>query len=122
MAADRRVRPFADFLLEQRRGLLHHELSEGLNELLEAVLEHGKNGSLTLTVTVKPAGAGDMTVFVTDDVKVKKPEGDRPASLFFVDDDRNLTRENPRQMSFESLREVPKPDDAADPKETANHG
>lgn len=103
---DRRIRPFADWLLEQRRGTLHAELGDGLNELLDAVVEHNKGGTLTLVVHVKPAGVGDETVFVSDEVKVKKPVGDRPATLFFVDDDRNLTRENPRQLSFETLRSV----------------
>lgn len=112
---DRRIRPFADWLVEQRRGLLHAELGEGLNELLDAVVELGKPGTLTLTVHVKPAGVGDETVFVSDAVKVNKPQADRPAALFFVDDERNLSRENPRQLSFETLRAV---DDAgAEPKE-----
>jgi hypothetical protein len=115
---DRQIRPFADWLLEQRRGLLHAELGEALNGLLDAVIEHHKGGSLTLTVSVKPAGDNDLTVFITDEVKVKKPEPGRPAALFFVDDDKNPRRENPRQQSFASLREVPGASDTS-PQEAA---
>lgn len=114
---DRRIRPFADWLVEQRRGLLHSELGDALNELLGAVVELGKPGTLTLTVHVKPAGVGDETVFVSDDVRVKKPEPERPAALFFVDDERNLSRENPRQLSFETLRAV-EGGAGAEPKES----
>lgn len=46
---------------------------------------------------------------MSDEIKLKLPEFDREASLFFADDDRNLVRTDPRQLTFESLREVPPP-------------
>lgn len=106
---DRTARPFADWLIEQRGGRLHAEVTTALGELLDAVIEHDKGGSLTIVIRVRPAGSGvgAGTVFVTDDVVVKAPSGERPAALFYVDDDRNLTRHDPRQQSFDSLREVP---------------
>jgi hypothetical protein len=98
---DRHARPFAEFLREQRRGRTHDELSSSLNQLLEAVTETGKGGSLTLTVKVKPAAKGDThMVTIADQVIVKLPEGDRGEALFFVDDDFNLTRSNPHQPSL----------------------
>lgn len=106
---DHDVRPFAAFLHEQRNGALHADLSDGLNELLAAVREHGKPGSLTLTIKVKPASSGAAdTVIVADDLKIKAPEGDRGASIFFLTDHNNLSRTDPRQQSFE-LREAPAP-------------
>lgn len=93
---ERQVKPFAAFLHEQRGGLLAAELSEQFNEMVEACATHGKVGQLTLTIKVKPTGGGHTTsVLVVDDVKVKRPEGERAPSVFFVDDDHNLTREDP---------------------------
>lgn len=42
---DRQVRPFADWLTEQRDGSLASELSGGLNELVETVNATGKEGT-----------------------------------------------------------------------------
>ena len=53
-------KPFAAFLQEQRRGGLHGELSESLQELVRAVEEHRKAGTLTLTVKVAPFGDGTV--------------------------------------------------------------
>lgn len=37
------------------------------------------------------------------------PEYDRPSGVFYADENGNLTRDNPDQLAFESLREVPPP-------------
>ena len=100
------VRPFADWLREQARGRTHHELSEKLNELVQAVQETGKSGTLTLTVKIDQAKGMDA-LRVSDTVKVQLPGLDRPVSLFFPDEHHNLRRDDPSQLSFESLREVP---------------
>jgi hypothetical protein len=106
----RTVRPFADFLREQRKGSLHAELSEVLQELNLAVAEHQKGGKVTLTITIAPLKnqSGNMVV-VTDDVTAKIPQADRGAAYFYTDADGNLRREDPDQMSFDSLREVEAP-------------
>jgi hypothetical protein len=103
-------RPFAAFLQEHRHGGLHGELSDGLAELVAAAREHDKSGTLTLTVKVAPNKDG-LTVTVTDDVKVKAPEADRGAALYFADERGNLSRRNPQQMEL-PLREVPAPERA----------
>jgi hypothetical protein len=107
---DKQVRPFADWLREQSNGAAHEELTESLNELVGAVLTHEKSGDLTLTIKVKPAGHGSNTLFVTADVKLKAPRAESPSSLFFADRHHNLLRDNPNQMTFGGLREVPKPE------------
>lgn len=104
---DRQIRPFSDFLLEISNGQSHHELSEALNELVQAVALIGKSGTLTYVLKVAPAGRNaEATVMITDDIKLKAPEGDRPDSVFFVDKDGNLSRHNPAQIRM-PLREVP---------------
>lgn len=100
------VRPFADFLREQAKGHSHEELSEGLRDLVARVTDTGKKGSITYVVTVEPT-KGTNALTVSDEIKLKLPEHDRDASLFFTDKDGNLTRSDPNQLAFESLREVP---------------
>lgn len=102
------VRPFADALIELSGGRTHTELSEQLHQLIAAVRDTGKKGSLTLTITVsRMKNASENTLTVTDDVKAKLPAHDRNVSVFYADANGNLTRRDPNQLAFESLREVP---------------
>lgn len=103
------VRPFADFLREQAKGHTHEELSEGLRDLVQRVQDTGKKGSVTLVVTVEPMKGGGAALVVSDEIKLKLPEHDRDSSLFWADADNNLIRNDPNQLSFDSLREVPPP-------------
>lgn len=91
------ARSFATWLQEQRAGVAHAEVTEALKELIAAVTEHQKGGSLTLKLEVKPAKVGVGTLLITDAVKVSLPEGDRPAAIFYADDEGNLSRHDPRQ-------------------------
>lgn len=103
-AAAPQVRPFAAVLQEQRSGGLHSELSEQLAAVVAAVAEHGKPGSVMVTLNVKPSEMPGAIV-VSDDVKAKVPQPDKPASLFYSDDHGNLSRRDPRQPEL-PLREV----------------
>lgn len=100
-------KPFAAWLQEQRGGSLHGELSDALAEVASAVVDLNKAGSLTLKLTIAPAGKGQAAVFITDDVKAKPPE-DRQAFMFFTDGRGNLTRGNPNQGEL-PLRDVSSP-------------
>jgi hypothetical protein len=102
----RHVRPFAEWLQEHRKGNLHIELGEALNELAEAVTLHGKGGELHLVLKLKPAGRADDMVIVADDVRLKLPRPEREEAVFFVDQDSNLSRRNPNQADLPFLREV----------------
>lgn len=98
------ARPFHDFLREHRNGVTHDELADALNELVAAVTEENKAGSLTFTVTIKPMGKSDG-LEVAADIKVKPPKKTAGVSIFFATPDNNLVRQDPRQQSME-LREV----------------
>lgn len=103
---DRVVRPFSEWMLTQRKGHLHEQLSEALVEVVNAVVEHDKVGTLTLKVKVAPGGRGySPTVTITDAIVLNVPEGAPESALFFVDDDGNLTRRDPNQPEL-GLREV----------------
>ena len=97
-------RPFMDFLREHRNGATHDELSDQLQELVAAVTEEGRAGTLTLTVTIKPMGKNDG-LEVAADVKSKPPKSKPGVSIFFASPENNLVRQDPRQATME-LREV----------------
>ena len=102
------IRPFADFLREHRKGELHDELGERLNELVNAVQDTGKKGTVTLVLSVAPAARSDEMVIVSDEIRLKAPEPDRPDAVYFADHEGNLTRHNPRQPEL-PFREVSGP-------------
>lgn len=99
------ARPFADLLRDHRRGATHDELTEKLRELVAAVTEQNKAGTLTITIGMKPAGKASGAFDVSFDAKVKLPKQDPGSSIFFVTPDNNLVREDPRQAVME-LREI----------------
>ncbi len=100
-------RPFTGFVQDLRRGVLHQELSEAMAELVTAVLDQKKNGTLTLKITVS-AGRTDGTVDVVAEHAVKAPKPKPAATLFFEDGKGNLTRTNPFQGEL-PLQQVPAP-------------
>lgn len=103
------VRPFADFIREHGHGRTHDELSEGMRDLIQKVKDTGRKGSVTLKITVEPMEKDDRMVVVSDSLKLRLPEHDRPAAVWFVDRDGNLARNDPDQLAFESLKKVPPP-------------
>lgn len=99
-ADDPVIRPFADYIREQAKGATHEELSEKLHELVNAVVETGKKGTLTLQITVDHVKKAEAHVLqVTDRVVMKAPEHDRQVSVFFSDHG-NLSRNNPEQPAL----------------------
>lgn len=108
------IRPAADLIRELSNGATHDELSEGIRDLIARVIDTGKAGSVTLTITAELVKGTHNQVNIKDAIKVKLPEFDRAPSFFFADADFNLRRNDPNQMVFESLREVPPP--GVDPK------
>jgi len=103
------IRQFTEFLVQQRQGRTHADLTTGFNDLLEAVRSTGKGGSITLTVKVKPEGGRLMKV--SDEVTTKLPKADRDPALFYVTDDNELSRDNPDQPRL-PLKSVESPDAA----------
>lgn len=105
----RRVRPFADVLRDINYGETHDELSIALRDLLAACEDTGRPGKLTLTLAVKPmaggraAGNRSTQVTITDSIIVKAPERPRATSVFFLDAEANLRRDNPAQPQIPGI-------------------
>ncbi|MFD5599878.1 hypothetical protein ACFWHR_07450 [Leucobacter sp. NPDC058333] len=95
---------FSAFLL--KRPATHEELSVKMHDLVAAVMDTGKKGSLTLKIVVQPFKNDTSTLEVADDVKLVMPQHDRKPGIFFPDKDGNLTRDSPQMLDFGPLRVV----------------
>ncbi|MCM6777737.1 hypothetical protein NDR87_30060 [Nocardia sp. CDC159] len=93
------IRPFADFLAELRKGVVHSEVSQALHDLIAAVRDTGKSGSVSLTIHVSRHPKTDM-LLIDDRVAVKLPAVERDSSLWFVDSHGNPSRRDPTQLEL----------------------
>lgn len=98
------VRPFHEVLREVGEGHLNVDLSEAFYDLLRKVQATGRAGALTLTLNVKPSGAG--RVEIVDSVKTKLPEFDRPKTAFFIDRNGNASRRDPNQPEIPGVTHI----------------
>lgn len=97
-------REFAAFLLD--RAATHEELTVKLHDLVQAVRDTGKKGTLTLKLTVSPFKNDAEVLEVHDDVKLVMPQHDRKPGIFYPDKNGNLTRNSPSMLDFTSLQVV----------------
>lgn len=104
------VRPFADVLRDLGKGQVADEAAVMLTDLVTAVVAYGKKGTFSLSIVVTPLKGTTGQVTVSATAKTSPPEADPIAAVFFVSDDGNLSRNDPRQDAMFELREVAKPD------------
>ena len=91
------MRPITDILRDIRKGRAVDLASQRLAEIVQAVDETGKPGSLTITIKVKPEKGGGSLKNLAVDVKAKIPEIDLPEGIFYSDADGDLHRSDPKQ-------------------------
>ncbi|MFF5972256.1 hypothetical protein ACFY7C_12125 [Streptomyces sp. NPDC012769] len=95
--------PVAAFLASHLNGRTDEELSREFHQLLDAVRAHGKKGQMTITIVVDPPANGvdsaPMPIGVESTVKAPKPTPVK--SLYFLDDDGQPVREDPRQLAMD---------------------
>jgi hypothetical protein len=89
------MRAFADVLRDLAGGSTYEELGTRLTEVVQAVMETRKSGTLTIALKIKPNG--ESSVIITDEIKSKVPEGTRGETLFFATAGGTLVRDDPRQ-------------------------
>lgn len=113
------VTPFTQTLNFLERGCLNAELTEELAELVKAVRETGRKGTVTLKINVALMKGSEDTVNISADVNTSKPRSDRAQTIMFSTYDGDLLRDDPHQASLD-LREVLKP--ATQFKQVGNGG
>lgn len=97
--------------LQLRQGQFAADCSMALADLVSSVQSTLKPGSMIITLTMKPAVAGDpRAMAVVDRIKLKKPAADTPASLLYATDEKGLVQNSPGQMAL-ALASQPVEDD-----------
>jgi hypothetical protein len=73
-----------------------------MQQLVNAVKDTHRAGSMTITLKVGRHKSGRIEI--DDTVKVKMPEPERDASIFFADDAGNLSKDDPNQDVIPGIR------------------
>lgn len=89
---------FCQTLGNLQHGCSLQELDQLLTEALQASQDTGKVSKVSVTLTIKPNGAG--TYKITDDIKSTLPKFEKEATLLFTDGEQQLVREDPRQQKL----------------------
>ena len=91
-------------LVEMRSGAVAADCSQRLTEVLQAVMQTGKKGRLTIDIMIEPAkiALGEVKEVALKHVcKVVEPVQDPGVTIFFPLKDGNLSRQDPNQMALE---------------------
>jgi hypothetical protein len=99
----KKIRPIFDTLRDLRGGTVLDDLGSQLNDLVTAVQETGKGGTLSLTISVKPMASSRDAVVVTDDIVLKAPRITSAGTVMFPTVDGNLQRTHERQDELPGL-------------------
>lgn len=100
------MKPITDVMREIRKGRIVDKASEMLADVVHAVDETGKAGSITIKLTVKPEKGGGSQKTISAKLTATKPEEDLPEAIFFSDTEGTLHRNDPdqREMFAEAER------------------
>lgn len=101
------MRPITDVLRDIRKGRVVDDATHKLARVVESVMETKKAGTLTIELTVKPQKNDDEQVVIVSKVKAKTPEMDLPDAIFFVDDEFDLVRDDPKQRELFAEADAP---------------
>lgn len=104
-------RPIMDTLKHIGGGVFIDTASDKMSELVQSVGENGKAGSLTLTITVKPATRGGA-MHITGKYVLKKPAEAPMEALLFATPEGNLVADDPKQSKLD-LKETAKSEPVA---------
>lgn len=109
MSETKNTTPFSQQLAYINKGTLDAELTEALAEVIKAVRETSKKGSVTLTLNCQMLNTRDEnTMKVTPKVTRTIPELDRADTIMFSTADGDLLRDDPDQMQID-LKVIDKP-------------
>jgi hypothetical protein len=106
---ERQTRPFADVLTSLRRGKTHREASDLMQQLVTAVRDTHRGGTMVITLKVGRHKSGRIEI--DDTVKIKLPEPERDASIYFADEDGNLSKDDPQQQEIPGIVRVVNPNE-----------
>jgi hypothetical protein len=91
-------------LQEHAGGATQEEISDAIREVVAAVSDERRKGSVTITIGIEPLGKGDG-LSVSFDVKSKPPVAKPRSATFFATPANDLQRQDPRQTDL-PLRDI----------------
>lgn len=94
------MRMITDVISDIRGGKVTNYASELLQQLVLAVEETNKGGSITITLKVKPDKTDENMITIDPVVDVKMPKRDLSGGIFFFDEAGNVTRTDPKQTEM----------------------
>jgi hypothetical protein len=99
---------FIDSLVDHRDGGAYAELEEQFKKLNLAVQATGRKGSISVTLVVEPTTRkGEVIAINCDDIITAKiPTNPKRSTVFFINADGTLTRNDPRQMTMAGVRDL----------------
>ena len=90
---------FNETILQINNGAVSAELAEALQQVVAAVRQTGKTGSVTFTLKVTPASRKTTEVLMIESlVRTKLPEAERGMTVFYATEDNRLVRNDPKQQ------------------------
>jgi hypothetical protein len=94
------ARPFADVLSEISKGVVADDAATQLARVVAAVKATGKKGKVTISIAVAPFPGNEEIVKVSGTVAASTPKAEAPTSIFYQDEDGNLTRNDPNALAL----------------------
>jgi hypothetical protein len=96
-----KIRDFQDVLTDLDDGKVHEQLTKLWPEVVRAVRETNKAGTITLQLTAK-LERGTMVVVVPK-VTTKLPAPATSPTLFYTDEEGNVHRNDPKQLPLKNV-------------------
>jgi hypothetical protein len=100
------MQKFSNTLVNLERGKVAYELDGAMEEVVRAIAERGGKGSVTLTMSLKTAGHNMKVLEVAATVKKVLPDRQRAVSVFFVNKEFGLQRNDPDQEELKLNTEI----------------
>ena len=100
------IRPFDAVLREINNGKLVDDITDEMTKVIAAVRSTGRAGKITVTLSLHPSGPCNEQLEVRPSIKGAAPELGRPISLFYINRDNGLQRDDPTQNELPGMRTV----------------
>jgi len=100
------IRPFDHVLREINNGRLIDELTDEMTEVISAIRKTGRAGKISVTLALHPRGPSNEQMEIRPSIKGTAPELGRPISLFYVNSDDGLQRDDPLQNPLPGMASV----------------
>ena len=95
-----RITPFDEFIRQHFQGTANDELTLALTDVVAAVAEYRKAGSVTLTIGIKPIGDAGRNCEIACKVKPDPPTPAPTPSIYYFGNGGTVHREDPYQQSL----------------------